>query len=193
VNSNILSKTFNELRDLTRLQKIINSVLAVSILVLAFAISNKSTTVVMIPPHLQAQGELGPDHASEEIQVAWGLYIANMLGNVTPKTVGFLNSALAPSLSGRMYQPVLSSLEEQAESIRVEQLTVRFTPNGASFDRPRNRVVITGEHITQGVRDSAIREERTYEMAFIVKGYRVLLDDIKVYRGAYAPNRQAEG
>lgn len=153
---------------------------------------SQKTTVVMIPPQMQNKGSLGPETASEEVMVSWGMYLATLLGNVTPKSVDFLQEALASNLSGSMYQPVLDSVREQAETLKLEQISVSFQPNGASWDPNRKLVIVTGEHMTRGVRGATTREERTYEMRFIVRNYRVLLDDIKVYRGEYNPRKSQE-
>lgn len=48
---------------------------------------------------------------------------------------------------------------------------------------------MSGELVTTGLRGEQQRELRTYEMRFIVQNYRVLLDDIRVYKGNY--RRQA--
>jgi conjugal transfer pilus assembly protein TraE len=154
-------------------------------LVLGGGLMVKDTTVVLIPPNLDARGEVSSAAASEDVKVAWGMYLATLFGNVTPKTVGFLTERVGQHLSPRMYRPVLEALDKQSKEIQQENLTISFAPSLARWEPTSQRVIVTGEMSTRGVRDEERRITRTYELGFVVQNYRVLLDDLKVYEGSW--------
>lgn len=160
-------------------------VLALANVLLVGALSTKTQTVVMVPPTLEERSEVAAREASAEIKVAWGLYLANTLGNVTPRTSEFLKTNVSRFLSPRLYRAVVDGIEEQAKQIRDEQITLQFMPTLARYDADIGKVIVTGELVIRGLRGAERREIRTYEMGFIVRDYTVLLDELRVIDGAW--------
>lgn len=180
-----VTATFDATLHRNKLLTIALMVLALSNLMLIGFLATKDRTVVLVPPNLEQRGEISKQGVSEQIQVSWGLYLATLFGNVTPRTVGFLADNIGLHLSPRMYRPVIASLREQAQEIETEQLTVSFIPTLARFEPKTRRVVVTGQLETRGVRGAREQTKRTYEFAFLTQNHRVLVDDIRVYDSAY--------
>jgi len=139
--------------------------------------------VVMLPPQLSKQGFITSDGASDEILTQWGISIAELLGNVTPTTAGFLKSSLSPMLTPTIYQKAMTAIEEQVKEVQTEQITIRFSPNYAKIDTENKVVVIGGELTTTGIRGNSQKELRTYELGLVVQNYHVLVDSLNVYKG----------
>lgn len=154
-----------------------------AILVLALLLITRDHTVVVVPPGLEGEAQLTRKSASENLMTAWGLHVATLLGNVTPSTSAFLGNSIGPMLAPSIYRRVLDAIDAQVKHIQEEQVTLTFAPTEAKFDAAGDVVYVTGELITRGVRGTEERELRTYEMQFTVADHRVLLADIRVYRG----------
>jgi len=157
----------------------------VIILVQALALANKDTTVVLVPPQLEERGQVSGSAASTSVYVSWGTYIATLLGNVTPQTVEMMAGNVGQHLSPAMYRSVLDQLNEQAKTLKEEQLSVSFVPTITRWEESVEAVVVTGDMITRGVRGGEQRVTRTYEMRFIVQNYRVLLDHLRTFDGGW--------
>jgi conjugal transfer pilus assembly protein TraE len=140
--------------------------------------------VVMLPPQLSKEGWVTNDGASEEVLTQWGLSIAELLGNVTPSTAGYLKKSIAPMLTPSIYQKAMTAIEDQVKEVQKEQITIRFSPTYAKIEGDSKIVVIGGELTTTGIRGNSQTELRTYELGLVVQNYRVLVDSINVYKGA---------
>lgn len=168
-------------------------ILVVANVLLVGALAAKSQTVVLVPPTLEERSVVDARAASDEMKVAWGLYLAGTLGNVTPRSSEFLKTNVSRFLSPRLYRSVVDGIEQQATQIREEQITLQFMPTLAKYDPEIEKVVVTGELVIRGLRGAERREIRTYEMGFIVRDYTVLLDELRVIDGAWkkAPGTEA--
>lgn len=161
--------------------------LAVTVLILASALAFRREAVVLVPPTINSEARIGVSSADSEMQVAWGLYLATLMGNVTPNTAPFLTQKIGRNLSPRTYQRVVDAIEAQAKQVREQALSVSFSPQLARYDEKLQKVVVTGEVIVRDVRGIEARELRTYEMGFIVQNYTVLLDSLRTMQGPWAP------
>jgi conjugal transfer pilus assembly protein TraE len=62
----------------------------------------------------------GGDAASSELKESWGLYLAELLGNVTPTNADFIGKAIAPLLSTELYRSVMDALSEQVNALKID-------------------------------------------------------------------------
>ena len=58
--------------------------------VLAVTINQTDRTVVLVPPVLEGEVSVARASASQEVRVAWALFVAERLGNVNPTHAEFL-------------------------------------------------------------------------------------------------------
>ncbi|MFO1432512.1 MAG: TraE/TraK family type IV conjugative transfer system protein [Candidatus Competibacteraceae bacterium] len=151
--------------------------------------SRENTTVVLTPPTLNEAVKVARQSADANYQMAWGLFVAQLLGNVTPGSTELILNALEPLLAPAIYQPVHDAVAEQLASLRQEQVTLAFSPRQTQYDSGADRVYVSGTLTTTGVSGTAQRSERTYEMRFTIKDYRPQLTQLTAYSG---PPKKAE-
>jgi conjugal transfer pilus assembly protein TraE len=166
------------------LQRGVTLGLVVIILVLSFALTRRDVRIELVPSPLAGTTQLSAEAASGELKLAWGLSIVNLIGNVSPRNAPFLQKTLPSYFAPQLYAHLIDALEAQAKQIGDEQLSVRFIPTSSRWDEARQRVVISGDITTSGVRGSSEQSVRTYELGFTVRDYRVLVDAFDVYEGA---------
>jgi len=68
--------------------------------------------------------------------MTWGLFFAQLLGNVTPGNADLILPALGPLLAPALYQSVRDAVAEQLALFTREQLTTRYEPRQVQYDRP---------------------------------------------------------
>ncbi|TVQ95133.1 MAG: conjugal transfer protein TraE [Chromatiaceae bacterium] len=166
-----------------RFARIIIVLLLLALTALALSIGQIERTVVLVPPILEGEVTVAHNRASREVHEAWGLHIANLLGNVSPVTVDMLTQVLdplfAPALRARLYQNLIT----QAEEIKRENARMRFEPRMISFDEATQTVYVSGMHQTQGPGRGLEAAPRTYEMRIRFRNYRPQIVHLDAYRG----------
>lgn len=147
----------------------------------ALAALRTERTVVLVPPTLTQEVEITRNTASSELKEAWGLYLAELLGNVTPATAEFISKALAPLLSTDIYRAVMDALSEQINALKMDRVATSFKPRQVSYEQETDKVFVSGELTAQGPNAKAETRHRTYEFVISIRNYRPRLDYIDVY------------
>ncbi|GAB3229054.1 TraE/TraK family type IV conjugative transfer system protein [Pseudaeromonas pectinilytica] len=79
-----------------RWQRFLIAVLVLSNLLLAVAAFSRNTVVAIQPPTLSETAEVSRNQATQPYLESWGLYLAELMGNVTPGNVSFIRVAIEP-------------------------------------------------------------------------------------------------
>ncbi|OJY94429.1 MAG: hypothetical protein BGP25_05410 [Lysobacterales bacterium 63-13] len=152
--------------------------------VLVFMLAFRSEIITINPPDPKGIVTYERTRASEDALTSWGLYIATLLGNVSPKNAQFVSNSVGQILAPEIYQDVMRTVAEQAKAIEMDQLTLRFEPAEVKFDPNRNAVYVVGWLSTQDAHGSTNRVQRTYEMWWKVVNYQPRLVGLNAYAGA---------
>ena len=167
-----------------RIWRIAILLLAVANLVLVGLVGQVERTVVLVPPVLEGEVTIARAYASQEVEESWGLYVAELLGNVSPQTVDALTGVLEPLLSGGLRRTVMKAITEQTEEIKRENVSMHFAPRQVTYDQATHTVFVTGQHKTESPAAKPVINERTYALRIEFRNYRPLLTHLEVYRGA---------
>jgi conjugal transfer pilus assembly protein TraE len=165
-----------------RLHRVVLIGLVISNTISALAALRTERAVVLVPPNLTKEVEITRNTASSELKESWGLYLAELLGNVTPATSEFIANALAPLLSTEIYRSVMDAMSEQISAIKMDHVATSFKPRQVSYEKETDKVFVTGELTTQGPNSKAETRNRTYEFVLSTRNYRPRLDYIDVYQ-----------
>jgi len=150
-------------------------------LVTAAALLRAERTVVLVPPLLEGPVSVARASASQEVKEAWALFVAELLGNVSPAGAEFLEQALDPLLAPALRRPVLEVMGEQVREIQRERVSMTFQPRAISYDADRDRVFVTGIQTTSGPGSRPEARARTYEMTVGFANYRPVIRHLDVY------------
>lgn len=164
-----------------RLHRIVLVGLVITNGISALAALRTERAVVLVPPNLSTEVEITRHTASSEVKEAWGLYLAELLGNVTPATSEFISNAIAPLLSTTIYRSVMDALSEQINAIKMDRVATSFKPRQVTYEQETDKVFVSGELTTQGPNSKAEIRGRTYEFVISTRNYRPRLDYIDVY------------
>jgi conjugal transfer pilus assembly protein TraE len=147
----------------------------------ALAALRTERTVVLVPPHLDREVEIARSQASSTLKESWGLYLAELLGNVTPANAEFIRNALEPLLSAGIYRSVMDALAEQINALRMERVALSFRPRQVFYEQDTGKVFVSGELASQGPNAKPDIRNRTYEFLLTIHNYRPRLEAIDVY------------
>ena len=157
--------------------------LVLSNIVLAYGLAFKSKIVTVVPANEMTRSTYTASSADQGALSSWGLYVANMLGNVTPSTADFTADAIGKLLAPGIYHQVMDQISTQIQAVKSDQLTLRFDVSGVKYDARKNAVMVTGWLTTTDVHGSNQRKQQTYEIYFDVVNYQPRIVGLTAYDG----------
>jgi len=166
-----------------RFHRLVIGGLIISNVLAALAAFRTERSVILVPPGLNKEVEVTRNRASAEFKQAWGLFLSELLGNITPGTVDFIRQTLAPMLASSIYQEVMEDLTRQVEEIKRNQVSLSFQPAEVLYEEETDKVFVTGRLRAQGPGSRPVDTIRTYEFIVDINDYRPLIRHIDGYPG----------
>jgi conjugal transfer pilus assembly protein TraE len=151
--------------------------------ILVFTLANRHDSVILVPPHLTEEVRVTIGKSTEGYMKAWGLFIAELIGNVSPKNLQFIRTSLEPLLAPSVYQQFVNVLELQTQQIMVDHISMRFEPKLVQYEEETGLVFVSGQGIVVGPTGDEKIMQRTYEFAVEMDDFRPLLTWIDTYPG----------
>jgi conjugal transfer pilus assembly protein TraE len=139
--------------------------------------------VIIKPETLGSEAWITRAASSQSYKEAWGLFFAQLSGNVTPDTVDFIKERLKPLLAPAIYSEIIDALETQSLGIKQDRISIRFEPRFVEYEKKSDRVFVYGYSFIKGSTGDEERQERTYEYSIKVANYAPLITDLNTYQG----------
>ena len=166
-----------------RFYRIMITILLISNVLVAFAALRTERSIVLVPPHLNSEVQVMRNQASTNFKEAWGLFVAELLGNVTPGNLEFIRKIMSPMLASEIYQAVMEDLAKQIEEIKKDQISLSFQPAEVMYEPETDKVFVTGRLRAQGPGSKPVDVIRTYEFVIDINNYRPQIRHIDAYVG----------
>lgn len=160
--------------------------------VLAFMALNQEKIVVIQPWTMQRAGWVGQDSASQSYKEAWGLALAQMLGNVNAGNLKFISDRLGPLLPLETYQDYMTTLTAQAVQLEENRITTRFEPSRIVYEKSSDKVFVYGKYYTKSPGIKEQKSERTYEFVIGMDAYLPQVLSIDTYEDEPRTERRLE-
>ena len=161
----------------------VNALLAVIIVILVISVAGKHERIVLVPPQLTAEAEIGWHDADQEYRKSIALYLSTMVGNITPKTIDFTIEAISPYFSEKIYPRLrtkLLSLKHDPQFIN-SPVSTYFSPERIIYEQVTDRIFVIGNLISMGVkRKNTIPV--TYEVIVKIKNGRPYVTYLESYK-----------
>lgn len=154
-----------------------------ALLALSLVLLFKGHTTVIMPPRITDKVVIDATSADSNYKKSWGMFMAELMGNLTPESVDTVKKWLSTSLTPELYARLRESIEEQAQKIKEEGFTVSFSPTQVIFEADTDRVFVNGTSVTTSRDLTSKRVDRTYEFVVSIRGYSPVVTDFDVYRG----------
>lgn len=111
---------------------------------LAVDMLNTKTRVVLVPPRLTRQAKIGYGSASVPYYKAWGMYVSEMLGNLTPDNEGFVAKSLLPLMDAQTYQAVKMGLQAEKDKEIEYHVTTSFDATSIIWQPLTSTIFVSG-------------------------------------------------
>lgn len=159
-------------------------VLAITNLVTALALILRPTPVILVPPDLPEAVEISRSDASGALKETWGLFIAELLGNITPGNADFVENSIGPLIDAGIYRELMEAVSRDLEALKADRVSVRFRTREVFHDQGKDQIYVTGELSTQGPSGPPRVTQRTYQFRIRFRHYRPTVMDLEVYPGS---------
>lgn len=194
---NALGKTWNlAIRNNTGLL-VANIILAVA---LAFSVGANLSTherVVLIPPHMNEKMEVSWADASAPYYKSFGLYVATLIGNITPRNVQLVADSIGQHLDSSIYAPVRAQILALADDpvFQKSNSVNYFAPDQVVFEAERGKtqkVFVVGRLMSTSYAGAGTgaatvdAKNLVYEIGVRMDGGRPVITEFTSYPGAQA-------
>lgn len=158
--------------------------LLIANVILAAATFSQQAIVTIQPPYMNEAVRITLNDANATYKKAWGLLVANLLGNVRPGKADFIVETLKPMLSSELFRPVIQAIQEQAKKVKENAITATFAAQEITYDSKTDTVYVFGNQVSKGPGSDPIRIPRTYELQISIRDYRPFLTSLDIYEHA---------
>ena len=173
--------SYHSMKSENGLSRLIIAALALSTVLLSIKAINQETKVIVQPWTMHTSGWIMEDNASQSYKEAWGLALAQMLGNVNPGNLKFISERLEPLLPIEATQDIMTALKAQIIQFQENRITTRFEPTKVMYEKSSGKVFVVGYYFTKAPGIKEKRTERTYEFLISMDSYLPQLFDIDTY------------
>ncbi len=172
--------------------RIANAFLLVSNLVLACALSvtavlgwTRHERLVLVPPQLHDKAMVAYNAASAEYFKAWGLFVATLIGNITPENVDFVADAVSPLFSPKIYPAVRAQILSLAKDpVFGKAAAVNyFAPRQVVYEPSTSRVFVIGDMVVSTFEKIGEIQHVVYEMKFSMRSGLPVIEAFDSYPG----------
>lgn len=155
------------LADLARNNATKNIIIAVLLLTNFLSVwgwFSSTETVVMVPPTLDERVIVSANQASEGYKTAWGLHVAQLLGNITPGNADFIGEQIGAIFAPGAFRNLQETILGQIEAITEDRITVSFEPRELLYENESDKVFVYGLFRSSGAGGRPQEFSRTFEM-----------------------------
>jgi conjugal transfer pilus assembly protein TraE len=177
-------KTWKGLNRENTFHRVVLTILALVLVLQQFQLMNDTSAVVMAPPvDLEESAEITQSDASDSYLRGWSLFIAQFLGNVTPKNADIVKDGILPLLSPEVYSSVRESLEQQVVEFRESGMSTSFSIQQIIHEDSTDKYFVVGRQVTRAPAAEPQKERRVYEIKLEIDNYRPVVTHLTAYTG----------
>lgn len=152
----------------------------------------KNTIVTVTPPNLDVPVTITKNGADQGFKKAWGYFVADLMGNVTPSNVGFIQKSLVDILTSSVYHDIQENLAEQARQVSDEGISTEFEIQAVTYQQTSDLIFVSGKSITRGPFGDPDIKQRTYELKVEIRNYKPQISHLDAYEGGPRTRRDAQ-
>lgn len=161
-------------------------------LALAIKVMDMHERVVIAPPHIAEKMEIAWDSANQEYLKGFGLYLAGLLGNITPKNADFVVESISYFFDPAIYSEARTKLKAMTNDPVFNDSGVfsYFLPNGIVYEPETNKVFVLGDLVMGSAARAPKPSPIVYEFQITISKGRPLVRSINNYSGTEARTQQ---
>ncbi|WP_256384981.1 TraE/TraK family type IV conjugative transfer system protein [Photobacterium toruni] len=159
--------------------------LTVAVIVLIFMVMSKKETVIVVPPTFNEEITFVGNQASEAYKTGWGLFTANLAGNISERNQAFVVDTLRKMFRAKDADNFEHQLQAQVDALKVRGVRESFTSLDLIYNSDVDLVWVYGDKKTVSTRTGASTTQKwTYEIRITASNGMPKIDHFSQYSGA---------
>jgi len=154
-------------------------------------LTQKNETVILMPSKIDRPLKISKNLADQGYKELWGVSIANMAGNVTPRTVQFVADYILAFFSSSVYHKAAGEFGSTVYKIQQEGRTTRFIARNVAYEEKTDKVFVEGDYfVTTDANPFADKRQgkvvprsKVYEFIIDVSDGRPTIEHFDTYLG----------
>jgi conjugal transfer pilus assembly protein TraE len=163
-----------------------NVIMACIALFAAYASLTSHERVVIVPPGINQATSVGWADADSTYYKAFGMFIATLIGNITPANVEFVSKSLSGYMDSAVYSDVRKKMIALADSREFRETAgaTKFVPTAIAYEPDTSKVFVAGQMTVVTAQSSTkTADDLTYEMVVKMREGRPVITAITSYPG----------
>lgn len=163
-----------------------NVVLAILLALFFVQSLSQKEDVVLVPPVVDKEMRISISSANKDYMESFGLYVATLVGNVTPTNATTITEYLSQNFDSETYASTRKTILAAAEtsSFREAAASSKFEPENVHFEAPTSKVFVSGGMRLITTAGSQPPRPITYEMVIRIVNRRPVVYSLVSYDGA---------
>lgn len=152
----------------------------------AYAALTSHERIVIVPPGITTKTSVGWADADATYYKSFGMFVATLIGNITPANVEFVSKSLSGFMDSSVYTDVRKKMIALAASreFRETASATKFVPTAIAFEPDTHKVFVAGQMAVLTAQDTTkASDDLTYEMVIKISEGRPIVTAISSYPG----------
>lgn len=184
-------KFFEMVRNMRQLNAVVlglmvsNIILSLGVFYAVITVANMRDRVVLVPPNLSRQAQIGWNSADKDYLKSFGLYMATLVGNIQPKSSAIVLDSVGmfmdPSIYNDFRRQLMAVIEDPV--FKSSGSVISFLASSVQYEAETGRVFITGTIVTSTAGSQKYQKQVTYEVGTVIREGRPSVRHFTSYEG----------
>lgn len=185
MNLDLFRKNLDELASKSRILLGLVVLLAGIIGFEGWVIATQSTRIVIVPPYLNQSVKVGYATADDAYYESFGLYVAELVGNLTPGDAKYVAHALGKLFGADAYEQVRSKVMTSAAEERADDANFTFSAGKTIWQAANHTVFVEGVlHQINSSGETVEKLPYTFQMQVRIEAGQPVLSSFEPYPGS---------
>lgn len=179
----IFSNTWASLRTENVLYRTLVPVLVIANVISMAGWLSKDRVTTLVPPTLSEAVSVAKRNADAGYKKAWGLYLASLLGNVSPGNADFVIESLQLLMSPRVFANLKQSVATDVEMIKKDGVSVSFEQKQVLYEKETDKVFVIGRTGISNAAGQVAKFDRVFEVRVSIDNGQPQIVELDSYQG----------
>lgn len=179
----LFSNTWASLRTENLLYRTLVPMLVIANVISMSGWLSKDRITTLVPPTLNEAVSISKRTADAGYKKAWGLYVASLLGNVSPGNADFVIESLQLLMAPRVFGQLKSSVAQDVEMIKKDGVSVSFEQKQVLFEKETDKVFVIGRTGISNAAGAVTKFDRIFEVRISIENGNPQVVELDTYQG----------
>lgn len=144
---------------------------------------SKDRITVLVPPTLNEVTSISKRSADGGYKKGWAMFVAGLLGNITPGNADTVVETLQLIMSPRVFSELRNSVAQDVEMIKKDGVSIAFEQKTVLYERESDKVFVIGRTGISNAAGVVTKFDRVFEMRVVIENGQPQVVELDAYQG----------